>query len=303
MNALSSPKLTKVAWSWAEQVRTVRQLARYDTPPGTRVVLGRQGGESIAMPGRTPSLLCLHGFCGVPVEMMHAGEVARSLGLELRIPLLPGHGGHPAALRELRYADWLAAARGEFEQLRRDGPVIVVGMSMGSLLALDLALEFPEDVLGVGVIANALWLKSWFPGAALDLVDRLRIPDFGVPTKHTRHPGSRERIYNVQPVHAAISVLHAARRLRPRLGEIHCPTLVVHGARDQLCPVANAWRLAAEIGRSDTEVAILPTSDHMVPYGSETALLKRHVAHFLQRILPDIGEALGFLSERSIAAE
>lgn len=284
MNALSPSEAPQLVQAWSDRIRTLRQLSRYETPPGTRVVLGRQGGESITRPGRTPSVLCLHGFCGVPVEMMDAGEVAAGLGLSLHVPLLPGHGGHPRALRHLRYADWLRAARSEFERLRRDGPVIVLGMSMGSLLALDLALDYPEDVLGVGAIANALWLKSWFPGAALELVDRLRIPDFGVPTKHTRHPGSRQPIYNVQPVHAAVSVLHAARALRPRLGELSCPTLVVHGARDQLCPVENAWRLAGALGTRDVEVAILPTSDHMIPYGSETALLQRHVAHFLERL-------------------
>jgi pimeloyl-ACP methyl ester carboxylesterase len=35
--------------------------------------------------------------------------------------------------------------------------------------------------------------------------------------------------------------------MRPRLGEIHVPTLVVHGTEDPLFPIAHGKALAAEI--------------------------------------------------------
>jgi alpha-beta hydrolase superfamily lysophospholipase len=45
-----------------------------------------------------------------------------------------------------------------------------------------------------------------------------------------------------------------------RLGQIQAPTLVMHGARDGLAPIANARLLAARI--PDAELAIVPGAGH-----------------------------------------
>ena len=46
--------------------------------------------------------------------------------------------------------------------------------------------------------------------------------------------------YTADPVHAAIDLERAARALRGQLQQVRCPTLIVHGALDRVCPVANA---------------------------------------------------------------
>lgn len=68
--------------------------------------------------------------------------------------------------------------------------------------------------------------------------------------------------------------------LRPRLGEIRCPTLVIHGERDGLVPYNLGKRLAAEIPGAQLET--IPEADHGVMYypGSAQVLrtwLDRHL--------------------------
>jgi pimeloyl-ACP methyl ester carboxylesterase len=52
--------------------------------------------------------------------------------------------------------------------------------------------------------------------------------------------------------------------LHPRLAEIHCPTLVIHGDRDRLVPYELGVRLAAAIARA--ELATIASAEHGVMY-------------------------------------
>src|SRR5690606_9993909 len=71
--------------------------------------------------------------------------------------------------------------------------------------------------------------------------------------------------YDAQPAHAAISLERAGRRLREELYRIHRPTLVLHGARDRVCPVENAWKVAERLGTRDVRVVVYPRSHHILP--------------------------------------
>jgi esterase/lipase len=45
----------------------------------------------LAVPGRAPAVLAIHGWSGTPQEVALVVEVAGELGLEAEAPLLPGH--------------------------------------------------------------------------------------------------------------------------------------------------------------------------------------------------------------------
>ena len=59
--------------------------------------------------------------------------------------------------------------------------------------------------------------------------------------------------------------------MRQRLGQIRCPTLIIHGALDRVCPVSNAWRVAIQLGTKDVRVVILPRSQHIITRDVEHA--------------------------------
>jgi len=213
---------------------------------------------------------------------------AASLGLSARAPLLVGHGQSPRELSRLRYEDILKDAERHFRELRAQGPVVLAGLSMGSLLALDLSLRAPGAVPGLVLLSNALTLASPFPARALDLVRALQLPDFAVPKAGSdlgdpeelaRHPS-----YRLQPVHAALSVQEAGTRLCQELFRVHCPALVLHGARDRVCPVSNAWLAGEALGTSDVRVRVFPRSHHILTRDVERQAVAEEVRAFLARV-------------------
>jgi carboxylesterase len=83
-------------------------------------------------------VLCLHGLGGTGATMWPLVAALSAADHTVLAPTLPGHGGVPDDLVGVEWANWLAAAR----EWPADGPAdLVVGQSMGALLALALAAE------------------------------------------------------------------------------------------------------------------------------------------------------------------
>lgn len=244
--------------------------------------------EPISISGRAPGVLAFHGFGGTTREVELAATVAGELGLAARARCLPGHGSHAKDLAKTRYADWLSGAEREYQDLSAQGPLIAAGISMGSLLAAELALAHPERVRALVLMANAFWLR---PSLAFVLRagGLLRLPDFLLKKGGSNIADQAARqtqiSYTADPAHAAIDLERAGRALRERLAGVRCPTLILHGALDGVCPVQNAWRVANLLGTRDVRVVILPRSQHIITRDVERAEVARELREFYARIV------------------
>jgi carboxylesterase len=166
--------------------------------------------------------------------------------------------------------------------------VVVCGLSMGSLLALHLAKNHPTQVRGVVALSNAMWLGNPWPTAALKLVDRLRLPDFWL-SKSGPDLGDREQravhlTYDAQPIRAAISLLRAGEELSEQLHHVHAPTLLLHGARDAVAPVQNAFRVAVRLGTVDKRTVVFERSRHILTRDVDREAVRAELRRFLSRI-------------------
>ncbi|HWZ89344.1 MAG TPA: alpha/beta fold hydrolase [Polyangiaceae bacterium] len=243
--------------------------------------------DPVCVEGRSPGVVAFHGFGGTTREIELCAEVARELGLAARARSLPGHGTHARDLARTRFADWVAGAEAEYEELAGAGPVIACGISMGSLMAAHLAIAHPERVRGLVLLANAAWLRPSLR-VVLRIGGMLRIPDFLMKkgSSDIADPDARQTqiSYTADPVHAAIDLERSSRLMRERFALVRCPTLIIHGALDRVCPVANAWRVAAMLGTKDVRVVILPRSHHIVTRDVEHAEVARELREFFAKI-------------------
>ncbi len=238
------------------------------------------------MNGLLPGVLGIHGFGGTSEEVRLVVDVAAELGRKALAPLLPGHGTHADDLAKTRFSDWVLAAERSLEEL--GAPSIVVGLSLGSLLATHLAVTQSSKVRGLVLLANAFWLKSPFPAWPLGAVSRLGLPDFRLPkvAADIADPEARRThlTYGEHPVRAAAEVQRAGVLMRERLQEVRVPTLIVHGKRDRVCSVANAERVRERLGSTDVRVVILPRSRHIITRDVDRDLLAKELRAFLRRV-------------------
>jgi carboxylesterase len=194
-------------------------------------------------------------------------------------------------LMNVGWKDWVEdAARSFAEATRTNERVVVGGISLGSLLATHLAVTRPDRVAGLVVLANAAWLRVSSFRLPLWLCERLDLFDnrFYLP-KHgadIRDPVARSAhlTYELNPIRSAIEVLRAGRVVRPELSRVKCPTLVIHGRLDQVCPVDNARRFAKRLATRDVEVRIMPGSGHIVSVDVDRWEVASAIDAFLRRV-------------------
>jgi pimeloyl-ACP methyl ester carboxylesterase len=221
-------------------------------------------------PSAGSALVLLHGAGGSrlnwPPELRRLGQ-ARLPGATVYTLDLPGH-GHSNGKGRDAIADYATDVAAFFDAA---GIVraVVVGHSMGGAIALAMALDFPERMAGLVLIATGARLRvapailERIPTdfeAALDIITRYAwAPDVSLELVGL----GRERLREAGP-DVLLGDLIACDRfdVMERLGEVDVPTLVVAGSADRLAPVKYARYLAECI--SGAQIAIVEGAGHMV---------------------------------------
>lgn len=249
--------------------------------------------------GAGPGVALVHGWG------LHGG-VWRDLLETLRphwqvsVVELPGHGfsadSEPFDLPGLAHA--LAAAL--------PGRRAWVGWSLGALACLQLALEHPSQVRGLGLLAATPRFTSapdWPHGTAPELLqafagelerdsEGLLMRFLGLQVQGGTQPQgalkalrahwAQRPAARLQGLWSGLEILRTAD-LRARLSDIVCPALVIAGERDRLVPPAASAALAAQLPHA--RYAAIAGAGH-APFVAQPALVGEAVSDFLRTLPP-----------------
>jgi carboxylesterase len=87
-------------------------------------------------------ILLLHGFAGSRAEVAPLYEQLVKSGYIVSAPVLAGHESTRKALSKARHTDWINSARKAATELKKQCEnLIVIGFSMGGLIAVNLSFE------------------------------------------------------------------------------------------------------------------------------------------------------------------
>lgn len=116
------------------------------------------------VPGADSAVLFIHGIVGTPRHFSHVLPLVQAVPENRNYYnlLLPGHGGTVQDFSASTMKDWKACVWEVFAQLSRSHEkVAVVGHSMGTLFALQLAREFPDQIPFLFLIASPIrpWVR------------------------------------------------------------------------------------------------------------------------------------------------
>lgn len=222
-----------------------------------------EGGEE----GQRPPVVLIHGAGGN--HLSWPSEVRRLPGYQVYSIDLPGHGrsGGRGQQSIIAYSqsvlEWLEAVG-----LHR---AVFIGHSMGSAIALQLAIEHSQHVLALGLIGGGARLRvaaeliestassTTFHNA----IDAIIANSFSPETPAGITDAVTKRMAENRP-----SVLHAdflacdAFDETERAAEIVQPTLVIVGSEDRMTPVRYSQFLTSALPNARLE--IIPGAGHMV---------------------------------------
>lgn len=238
-------------------------------------------------PRHAPAIVFLH---GTRLSRSQWWPQLRRLSARYRCVAvdLPGHGvrgGEPWSIESAR-AGVLAAIDAEVPS----GRAVLVGLSLGGFIAIEVAEAAPDRVAGLvlagcsgeafGVLALPFRLFAWvlerLPGPVLRLLNvgffRLR---YG---RAVAEPIIEGGFWSDGGAHAVRTLV--GRRFLDRLGRLWTPVLIVNGALDPVFgPGGDTWAASCRQGRS----VVIPWATHLSNLDRPRAF-SRHVARFTDRV-------------------
>ncbi len=229
----------------------------------------------VQTPGRGPATVFLPGYMsdmtGAKAMLTESFCVDHGLAC-LRLDY-SGHGASDGAFTDGTIGRWTDDALMLIDRLVQ-GPLVLVGSSMGGWIALLAALAHPERIAGLIGIAAAPDFTEELMWDAMMPVERAQLERDGV-----LHIPS---LYgDPTPVTAALIADGRTRLLLDRPIPLHCPVRLLHGQRDPDVPWQTALRLAERLQSDDVQVMLIKDGDHRLSRPSDLALLERALADLL----------------------
>ena len=242
------------------------QAGRLDRGDGVRLAWRR-------LAGRGPVVVFLPGFgsdmAGAKAEALAAWAAAHGQAM-LRMDY-SGHGESDGAFTDGTIGRWAADALAVVDRLT-EGPLLLVGSSMGGWMALLAALSRPERIAGlVGIAAAPDFTEDlmWDAAMPAERAAMLAQGFVDVPSAY----GPPQRI-----TRALIEDGRTHLLLRGDIA-VDCPVRLLHGQRDPDVPWERALRLAERLRGGDVQVTLIKDGDHRLSRAEDLALLVRTVAH------------------------
>jgi carboxylesterase len=228
--------------------------------------------------------LLVHGFTGTPNEMRGLGRYLADEGHTVLGVRLFAHSLDPRDMMRAVWRDWAASVEDGYWMLREAGrEVVVLGLSMGGVLALELASRLP--VAGVVAMSTPASLpKDWRVNFTRQLSLIMPYVDKGpsdwvdpaVEATHVDYPR--------YPVRAIGELRGLLAELQRALPQVQAPTLVIHSRTDGGVAPENAEAVFAALGAAQRELLWIERSGHVVTEDIDHMHVWRASADWVHRV-------------------
>jgi carboxylesterase len=120
--------------------------------------------NEIYFAGGPSCVLLIHGLTGTPNELRSVAHGLNRAGHTVLCVQLAGHCGSADELVATSADDWMRSVEdGARRLLQRCQRIFVGGLSMGAVLALRYAIQFPERTRGLALYGTSRWSWSLTP--------------------------------------------------------------------------------------------------------------------------------------------
>ncbi|GAA4713628.1 alpha/beta hydrolase [Brevibacillus fulvus] len=222
----------------------------------------------------TVGFLILHGFAGDVHEVLPLARYLHEQGYVIECPTLEGHGLGRRFLARSTRQQWVRSAEEAYKRLQmRAETIIVIGFSMGGLLAFHVARKYPVQLLFTINTPYKYWdLKQVWRNLRKD------------PAMHlSRYWRSTRKI----PLRSMLQFRRLLAETKPLLPEVTCPYVILQGKEDDTVKAISAVHLQKQVGSSQVTVQYFAHSGHLLLQGTEAAEAIRFIDEQVKRYLAD----------------
>lgn len=235
-------------------------------------------------------VILIHGLTGTPANMAPLARTLSRSGFKVRTPLLLGHGTCVEDLFRAKMEGWVASVDRAYDSLANEcDEIYVAGQSLGSLLAINLALDQRRPVKKIACLGTPLRL--------LPLLEKFLLPISHIPPireiiRYSKKNWEwsvademgREMYKNASydriPVPSVWQLQRLQKRLLARLGELDIPAIIVHSRRDKVAPPFNVELFCKMAVKVAPKVIWCERSEHVILLDFESELVTKEISNF-----------------------
>jgi carboxylesterase len=230
--------------------------------------------------------LLLHGFTSSPEEMRYLGSFLADAGHTVLGVRLAGHGTSPEALQRTRWFDWLLSVEEALALLQaKTGRCLVIGQSMGGMLALVSAAFYP--LAGVVAISTP-FLRFGFRDRARWFGQRLVSPMVRKDAREHPQWGPRREAdypaYTRFPIGIFGQLARLQEAVEQALPAISAPALLLQSRDDHGIPEDSLDQLARRLGSHDKASVWLEGLGHSMVRDDRRDELFGRIERFIDRV-------------------
>lgn len=225
-------------------------------------------------------VLCIHGFTGGPFEVQpFADYIEKETEWIVKIPTLPGH-GDTLNLKNQSAEAWMMEAEQALKELKTQAErIVIVGFSMGGLIAMYLAMRYKIDrmvLLSAAVkYISPRQLLGEIQNAAWDAV-RGRLGE-----------NTLFHLYEYKlmktPISSAFEFLRVVKLVEPYYHLIDVPVCIVQGKKDSVVPFSAAEFIYENIGSKEKRLIQSESGQHLICYSDDCDDWFKEVLEFLRQ--------------------
>ncbi|MFA5160024.1 MAG: alpha/beta fold hydrolase [Candidatus Omnitrophota bacterium] len=267
------------------------------------------GLEYKAEPSQATVLL-IHGLTGTTNEMKGLANFFYRRGYSVLCPRLAHHGEPLHILKRAKWQEFYRSVKEALSKIPSDQKVFTAGLSMGALLALLLAEEFPERISGVTGLSPTLFYDGWnipWSHCLLPLAYYTPIRYFAYfkeePPYGIKNERIRSRVHEYYKNASLADVSEAAqygypyfpvtllcelhlliRELMKKMSRITAPVQLIQASEDDMTSVRNSQFIYDHVASTRKEIVLLHDSYHVITADQERRTVAQKMNEFFCRI-------------------
>ncbi|MDP2906604.1 MAG: alpha/beta hydrolase [Nanoarchaeota archaeon] len=198
-------------------------------------------------------IVMFHGLTATPYQVRELGDFLYSKGIANFGARIAGHSTQKSDLAKTTREEWLRSSRNAYEEFHKVHPkTIVLGFSLGGLLALNVANEYKPK----GLITLATPYKLNMKGNFLSMIGF-----------HKKHPDDMISYPGSIPFKSKYELIKLIKETHEAIEGVECPILIVQGTADRRVSNDSPRKIYDQVKSKDKALLILDGEQHIVLKG------------------------------------
>ncbi|MBQ0140115.1 MAG: alpha/beta hydrolase [Kurthia sp.] len=237
--------------------------------------------KTFSFAGGKRAVLLLHSFTGSTIDMRKLGKYLHANGYTSYSPMYTGHGEEATILLQYGPEQWWEDVRTAYEHLEDEGyeEIAVIGLSLGSILALKVANELNP----IGVVTMSL------PMAREEVTLRKRVIYYARNHQQYEDKTAEQKEWEItqlkeHPMPAIPEFVQLINEQVAKIPEISVPIFAMCGDLDDPLYRQSAEKIVETVGSSKKEMKVYKQAGHLMTFGTDAPIIFQDILTFLNEL-------------------